>query len=267
MSGYASYDPEEERRRLRLQATTLEPLGDRLLERFPLAQKRALEVACGAMGLLGPLSRRVGPSGSVVGADLSDLMLEEARRFCRESALENVTLVKDDAYNSELTPPFDLVHARFVLAPLGRDEVLCAELERLAGEDGWIVLEEPSGASWRTFPESGAHDALIAVIKRAYDRHMGGFDAGERLYALARRRGWREIGVDAQLLALPPGHPYLAAPLMMASSLRQVILRDTPEAELDALVAAAHDLYARSETHGLTFTLIQLWAKGPSSRP
>jgi hypothetical protein len=263
VSGYASHDPDEERRRLRLQSTVFEPLGDRLLERFPLTGKRVLEVACGAMGLLRPLSQR---AGSVIGTDVSDVMLEEARRFCREHALDNVTLVKDDAYQSALEPPFDLVHARFVLAPLGRDEVLCSELERLAGDDGWILLEEPSRASWRVFPDGGAHDALTAVIRRAYDRHMGGFDAGERLLMLARRRGWRDIGVDAQLVALPPGHPYLECSLMMASSLRKIMLRDTPEAELDALIAAARELYARPETHGLTFTLMQLWARAPSSR-
>lgn len=262
MTSYAAYDPDEERRRLRLQSEVLEPLSDRALAQLPsLAGKRVLDVACGAMGLLGALSRRGGPRGQVVGADLSDTMLVEARRYCDEAALGNVTLVKDDAFATALSPSFDLAHARFVLAPLGRDDLLCDGLERLVGHDGWILLEEPAGASWRVLPDGGAHDALVRTIARAYDRHMGGFDAGHRLLALARRRGWRNIGFDAQVLAMPPGHPYLACPVMMATSLRAVLLRDTPEAELDAMIAAARALYARPETHGLSFTLVQVWGR------
>ncbi|HZH24844.1 MAG TPA: ubiquinone/menaquinone biosynthesis methyltransferase [Solirubrobacteraceae bacterium] len=41
---------------------------------------RALDVACGTGDLAVELSRRVGPSGEVVGSDFSDAMLERARR-------------------------------------------------------------------------------------------------------------------------------------------------------------------------------------------
>jgi ubiquinone/menaquinone biosynthesis C-methylase UbiE len=263
MSAYGSYDPNEERRRLRLQSEALEPLSDRALARLgDLRGARAVDVACGAMGLLGALSRRVGPGGSVVGSDLSDAMLEQARAYVREAGLDNVTLTKDDAYASGLPAgSFDVVHARFLFAPVGRDEELLPQLERLARPDGWVLVEEPIGASWSAGPSGEAHDALVALIKRAFDRHMGGFDAGARLLPHALRRGWRDTGYDAQVLALPPGHALLRAPVMMATSLRAVLLRDTPEAELDARIAAAEELYARPGTHGISFTLVQVWGR------
>ena len=71
------------------------------------------------------------------------------------------------------------------------------------------------------------------------------------------------MGMGAEVIALPPGHPYLQAPVMMATSLRAVVLRDTPPAEIDALVEAARALYARPETHGVSFTLAQVWGRPP----
>jgi SAM-dependent methyltransferase len=266
MSAYTSFDPEAERRRLRVQAEVLEPLGERALAQLgDLRGKRALDVACGAMGMLPALSRRVGPQGSVVGTDTSDAMLEQARATCAGLHLGNVTLVKDDAYATALPPAsFDVVHVRFLLAPVGRDEVLLPQLERLARPDGWIVLEEPIAAPWHVGPGGEAHDALLAIVQRTFVRHMGGFEAGRRLFDHARTRGWRDIGYDAQTFAMPPGHPLLRLPVMFATSLRAVILRDTPEAELDAAIAAAEELYARPATHGTGFTVIQVWGHPPA---
>jgi hypothetical protein len=90
---------------------------------------------------------------------------------------------------------------------------------------------------------------------------MGGADAGTRLMALARARGWTDIGFDAQVLALPPGHAYLAFPVMMATALRSALLKDTPEAELDDAIRDVRAACARPETHGVTFTLMQVWGR------
>lgn len=266
MSAYASFDPNLERRRLRLQAEILEPLSERALSQLgDLRGKRTVDVACGAMGLLGALARRVGPEGEVVGTDVSDVMLDHARAWCAEQRLANVRLAKDDAYASALPPAsFDVVHARFLLAPVGRDDELLPQLERIARPDGFLLLEEPLCASWRAFPDGGAHDTLVTMITRAYDRHMGGFDAGARLFGHVLRRGWRDVGYDAQVLAMPPGHPLLRLPVMMATALRSVVLRDTPEAELDAAVAAAEEVYARPTTHGTSFLLVQVWGRPPA---
>src|SRR5262245_41790937 len=134
MSAYAQYDADAERRRLRLQSEVLEPLSDRALARLgSLDGAHALDVACGAMGLLPALSRRVGPRGRVVGTDVNEAMIGEARALVAERKLENVEIMRDDAFASALPAhSFDLVHARFVLAPLGRDAELAAQAERLA---------------------------------------------------------------------------------------------------------------------------------------
>src|SRR4051812_31483851 len=134
MSAYASYDADAEKRRLRLQAEVLEEIGDRPLARLgSLAGLRALDVGCGAMGMLRALSRRVGPSGSVVGSDVNAAMVGHARAFVAEAGLANVEVVEDDVFATALAPgSFDLVHSRLILAPLGCDAEIVATYERLA---------------------------------------------------------------------------------------------------------------------------------------
>ncbi len=268
MTAYHSYDPTAEKRRLQLQALVLEPLSDRALARLPLAPgSSAVDVGCGARGLLPALARRVGPAGRVVGTDLSAPMLDLARATCAEEGLGNVELVTDDLFASKLPGgAFDLVHGRFLLAPLGRDVEIAAAFERLAKPGGYVLLEEPEGAAWQVYGDgdTGAHARLVSAIACAYDEHMGGFSAGSRLHALARRRGWRDIGFDAQVLAMPPGHPYLRAPVMMAGALRAALLRSTPATELDRMIADAEELYGRPDVHGVSFTLVQVWGRPPA---
>jgi SAM-dependent methyltransferase len=266
-SAYRSHDIDEERRRLRLQSETLEEIGELALASIPLANGgRALDVACGAMGLLGPLSRRVGANGSVVGTDISEAMLEHAQAYCVEHDLRNVTLIRDDAYATSLSKhSFDLVHARFLLAPIGRDETALPELESLVKPDGFVLLEEPDATHWVTHPRSVAHERLVAAIVRAYDKHMGGFNAGLRLLGLARSRGWRDVGFAVRVAGLRPGHPYLRGPAMFAKSLRSVLLRDTAEAELDRLVAEAETDYSNGERFGTTYAVVQVWGRPAAS--
>ena len=92
------------------------------------------DTGCGTLGWLRVLSRWVGPSGHVVGTDNQSSPLEAARAFVDDESLNNVELVEDDLFASALEPAsFDLVHARFLLAPLGRFDNR-EELDRLRAE-------------------------------------------------------------------------------------------------------------------------------------
>ena len=51
--------------RLRLQARVWEPTAEQLLDEIGITPgSRCLDLACGGVGILGSLSRRVGPSGA-----------------------------------------------------------------------------------------------------------------------------------------------------------------------------------------------------------
>src|SRR5919108_2889616 len=108
--------------RLQLQSLVWEPSGRRLLAEIGEGRgARAVDIGCGALGWLRVLSEWVGHDGDVTGTDFDDAMLAAADRFVTDEGLQNVRLVKDDLFASELEPgSFDLVHARYEICPLGR---------------------------------------------------------------------------------------------------------------------------------------------------
>lgn len=74
-----------------MQARVWEPAAERLLDDIGIAPGwRCLDLGCGSMGILGPLSRRVGPAGQVVGIDRDAQQLAAARAYVDQERLTNV---------------------------------------------------------------------------------------------------------------------------------------------------------------------------------
>lgn len=256
-------DPSE-LERIRLQARVWEPAGRALITQLPSGTGlRALDVGCGMMGWLRILSEWVGPTGSVVGADYDEKMLAGARSFVETEALGNVELVRDDLFKSQLPPhSFDLVHARFQIAPLGRADEQLASYRRLLKAGGWLVLEDPDSGSWRINPEGAFVQRLIELICRGFEVAGGNFNAGRELPALFRGMGL-EPRVSAHVVALEPGHPYLRVPLQFAHSMRPRLEGLVGKEELDSLLAGTEAELSRPEAWGTTFTVIQVFAAIP----
>ena len=164
--------------RLRLQARVWEPEAEAMLDRIGVVpDAQCIDLGCGAMGILGPLSRRVGPSGHIVGVDLDAKQLAGARAFVTEAGLSNVEILELDAYRTGLpAQAFDLVHVRFVFAPVGRDDELLREMLRLVRSGGVIAIQEPDASSWTCLPP-----------RPSWDSAEGGDSGGVR----PRRRGFQ----------------------------------------------------------------------------
>ena len=118
--------------RLQLQSRVWESAGRRLLAEIgDGAGKTTLDVGCGPLGWLRLLSDWVGADGRCIGTDNEPSMLAAAEKFCADEGLRNCELRQDDLFATRLPPgQFDLVHARFELAPLGRFDDQIAEIGR-----------------------------------------------------------------------------------------------------------------------------------------
>jgi ubiquinone/menaquinone biosynthesis C-methylase UbiE len=251
--------------RLRLQSRVWEPAGQALLQQLDASGvRRALDIGCGAMGWLRVLAKWIGPAGTIVGTDIDSKMLEAADAFVQEQQLKQVKLEKDDLFSSRLEPAsFDLTHARFQIAPLGRgDEQLVAYL-RLTKAGGLIVLEDPDTGSWHFNPPAASAERLIALILEAFKTAGGNFDAGRELPGLLRSHRL-EPELRAEVHALPPGHPYLRLPLQFAKSLEPRLLKLVSADELNSLQSAVEGELSDPARWGTTFTLIQAWARLPA---
>ena len=204
------------------------------------------------------LSEWVGPSGQVVGADVDKSLLQAARSFLEAEGISNVELVVDDLFESGLElNSFDLVHARYLIAPLGRGREQVASHKRLVKPGGLLVLEEWDLASWHFNPTAPAAERLIRLLSEIF-AGLGG-EAGRGLPELLREIGVEEPGIDAHVIALHPGHPYLGLPLQFSVALESRLLEALSEDELASLRRDAETELAEPGRWGTTFTLIQCW--------
>jgi SAM-dependent methyltransferase len=258
---YLLADEPSELERLRLQSLVWEPTGRQLLSRVGGGSGcRALDVGCGAMGWLRILSEWVGATGRVVGTDIDESMLGAARSFLEDEDITNVELVIDDLFDSKLEPQsFDLIHARYEIAPLGRGREQVASHRRLLKPGGSLVLEEWDLASWRFNPTAPAAERLIGLLSEIF-AGLGG-EAGRGLPELLREIGIDEPGIDAHVIALEPGHPYLRLPLQFSVALESRMLERLSEDELASLRREAEAELAEPGRWGTTFTLIQSWGR------
>ena len=256
---YLLADQPSELDRLQLQSRVWEPAGRQLLSNVEGGSGgRALDLGCGALGWLRILSEWVGPSGEVVGTDIDQSLLNAARSFLEAEGISNVELVVDDLFDSKLEPrSFDLVHARYVIAPLGRGREQVAAYRRLVRPGGTLALEEWDLGSWHFNPPAPAAERLIRLLSEIFAA-LGG-EAGRELPELLRDSGIEEPEIDAQVVALKPGHPYLRLPLQFSVALESRLLEAVSEDELASLRREAEAELAEPTRWGTTFMLIQSW--------
>ncbi len=100
---------------------------------------RALDFGSGVGRLVLPLSEHF---DHVVGVDISDAMIAEARRNCANAGVHNVEFVMSDDVLSAVRGPFDLVHSRIVLQhiPVERGLALTSRMLSLLNPDGVAML-------------------------------------------------------------------------------------------------------------------------------
>jgi SAM-dependent methyltransferase len=262
--GYLLAGQVSEVERLQLQSRVWEPAGRRLLDELgDGVGLRVLDVGCGALGWLRLLSEWVGPAGSCTGTDVDPRMVELATAFCADEGLANVSVVQDDLFDSALPErSFDLVHARFQIAPLGRATEQLDAYRRLVRPGGVLVLEDPDSASWHCTPEAPRTQELIELVRAAFRAGGGDFDAGRHAHGLLSAAGLVPE-VRAEVVALTPGHPYLRLPVQFAASLRARLEGLLAAGELDRLVEDSTAELDDPERTGLSFTVVQVWAEVP----
>ena len=261
---YLLDDRASETERLRLQSRVWEPAGRRLLDLLGDGTgSRAVDVGCGAMGWLRLLSDWVGPTGSCTGTDVAAGLLDHAREHVAAEGLGNVTVVEDDLFDSRLAAGgFDLVHARFQLAPLGRATEQLTAYRRLLRPGGLLVLEDPDSSSWTYTPDAPRTAELVGLVRDAFRAAGGDLDAGHAAVRLLAEAGLYPTS-RVETVELAEGHPYLRLPLQFAASLRPRLEQLVPAEDLDRLLADSAAELARPGTKGVTFTLVQTWATMP----
>lgn len=114
-----------------------------------------VEVGCGT-GLNLPLLREaVGPSGRVIGVDMTDAMLDRARKRVEEAGWENVELVQGDAASYTFPEGLEGILSTFALTLVPEyEDVVARGALALAGGGRWVILDLklPGGWAGRLLP-------------------------------------------------------------------------------------------------------------------
>lgn len=140
---------------------------------------RSLDYGCGVGRVLIPLAEK---SKTVVGVDISDAMLAEARKNCEERDVKNIELVDSDAFMNAEAEKYDFVHSFIVLqhiAPHIGLEIIRKMLNRLKeGGVGMIhVTFRNSSPSSRAFRARIYRDLpfvhrVVSLIRRTNEQFM-----------------------------------------------------------------------------------------------
>jgi SAM-dependent methyltransferase len=257
----------QENERLQMQARAWEPEVEVMLDRIGVQKGwNCLDLGCGAMGILQPLSKRVGEEGCVIGVEKESSIFSVAREFVEKENLSNVQLVLNDAFHSGLPyDTFDLVHERFVL-PYVTPEFFLEEMIDLAAPGGIVATQEPDNTSWNFFPYNFKWLQLKDILIKAL-YFQGDINIGQKTFVLMKNSGLEQIKMRAAVLALPSKHPYMRMPIQAATALRSLIVQKklATNDQLDDLLANVERLSGDAETIQITFTVLQVWGIKPQN--
>jgi len=255
-----------EAERLRVQARIWEQDVELLLDRIGVRPGwRCLDLGCGAIGILEPLSRRVGPSGKVIGIDRDERLLAAARAYIAEQELGNVEILQRDAFDTGLArSSFDMVHARFIMA-FGRANDLLREMIGLTKPGGVVASQETDQNSWCYFPQLPAWPRLKQAIEAAFLHTGGDANVGQQTYAMFHQAGIENVQARAAVAALQHSHPYMRMPILGATGMRRIIVGAglMSEADLDQTLAEMEQAIANPHTYEISFTVTQVWGRKP----
>ncbi len=160
----------------------------------PVPGGRAVDIGCGALGVLPLLAAHVGDTGSVVGVDADARMLQRAGEECAAVGVHDVEFVQADAATTGLPrASFDLVHIRLLLVNIAHPVAVLQEAARLVKPGGVVLIQEFDLDSWRCEPGSTAFAVLRELLVRMWQSR--GFDPfiGRRLPRMLTALGLRDV--------------------------------------------------------------------------
>ena len=256
-----------EQRRLQRQAEELAEESAQLFDQIGLAQgSRVVEIGCGPQGCLELLSSRVGPTGSVVGVELSDHAVQLAREFLSERRINNVEVRQGHAADTGLPREwFDLATARLVLVNIPEPEKIVSEMVALVKPGGVVALHEADWIAHVCDPPLPAWDRLMRALD-AYSRAKGmDLYVGRRIARMLRNAGLVDVRVNPLIHIYGQDHSRRPIFLQFVNNLRDRIVAQglISEAEFAESIASLERHLGEPETLVVSHLFIQAWGRKP----
>ncbi len=190
-------DPSTELPRLALQAKAALDLELAFLRRLKLPEDATIvDLGCGPGHITAHLSRLV-PRGQVIGVDIDEGLLAQARAQASAQGLHNVRFVRTWAHDAPLpSGQADLVYARFLLQHHPEPREVVAEMYRLARPGGLVVALDTDDGALVIHPEPAGLQRLLAAAAKAQRRRGGDRQVGRKLRGYLAQEGLHELRVE-----------------------------------------------------------------------
>lgn len=152
--------------------------GRRTVERLDLAAAaRVLDVCCGSGASAIPAAEIVGPTGSVIGVDLAENLLQLARAKAKERGLQNVEFQSGDMTNLVFEDgSFDAVVCVFGIFFVPDMQVALRELKRVLRTGGKLAI-----TTWGPRLFEPANTAFWNAIREVRPDLHKGFNPWDRI--------------------------------------------------------------------------------------
>jgi ubiquinone/menaquinone biosynthesis C-methylase UbiE len=223
----------------------------------------------GYPSLLG--AQTVGPSGSVIGLDLAEQMIDAARRKATTLGLTNVTFRAGDVTALPFeTNSFDAVTSRFCLMFLPEIPKTAAEIARVLKPGGWVAA-----AVW-SVPDKNSYLMIpITVIKQFLDlpppdpTAPGIFRLAkpDDLARMLQQAGFVNIAEEEFLadVRFPSGEEFYESLMDIAAPIQNLFAKLSDQQKTDARdrIVTSVDQYRRTDGIALPIAVRMVAARKP----
>ena len=256
-----------EQRRLQQQAGELAAESANLFDQIGLTRgSRVVEIGCGPQGCLEMLSTRVGPTGSVVGIEVSDHAVQLAQAFLVERGIRNVEVRRGHAAATNLPRnQFDLATARLVLVNIPEPEKIVSEMAALVKSGGVVALHEADWSSHVCDPPLSAWDRLKEALVRYSEAKGIDLYIARRIARMLRNAGLVDVKLVPLIHLYELDNSRRPIFLQFVNNLRDRIIAAglISEGEFVRCTAELERHLSDPETLVVSHLFIQAWARKP----
>ena len=231
----------------------LQPLWQALLARAaPGAGESVLDVGCGGGATSVDLATGVGATGTVVGVDVSAMILERAK--AQPSLPNNLSFELADAATAELgEAQFDLICSRFGIMFFEEPKAAFANLCSALKPNGRLVVmcwQKPEDNPWISRPVKATAEILPGPAERPDPRAPGPFAFADPAWVeeILETAGFANVQLEAVEQRMPMGSMDAAVTHMMGMGPSAEAIANAREADRAAIDAAIRDAFASYDT-------------------
>lgn len=190
-AAYVMGHDDRERRRLRLQASVLNPLTELLFRRAGITSgMKVLDIGCGVGDVSLLAARLVGPQGRVTSVDIDPQALATLESRAAAEGISTIECVRADIHDWKPNRQFDAVVGRHILIHTRDPLAVLRDCAALLHERGLAAFHEYDfSVAHRGWPPTPLRDRVMLVFDRFFD-HATCSNIGSRLWNLLLAAGF-----------------------------------------------------------------------------